>query len=93
MLFGILKEVRVYNFKDSMKYFVTLNDNLQFTPYKVKVKSGSALNFRLCDTPGLEESQGLDVLECSYLLDGNIPDYYQASKHKIYLPKIIEDEI
>ncbi|XP_060601919.1 interferon-induced protein 44-like [Ruditapes philippinarum] len=48
-----------------------------FTPYKVKVKSGAPLNFRLCDTRGLEESQGLDVFECNYLLDGNIPNYYQ----------------
>ncbi|XP_053376755.1 interferon-induced protein 44-like [Mercenaria mercenaria] len=48
-----------------------------YTPYLVRVRSGANLNFKLCDTRGLEESQGLDVLECNYLLDGNIPEYYQ----------------
>jgi hypothetical protein len=43
------------------------------------VRSGATLNFRLCDTRGLEESQGLDVMECNYLLDGNIPNYYQVT--------------
>lgn len=52
--------------------------SFKYTPYKVKVRSGTALNFRLCDTRGLEEAQGLDVLECNYLLDGNIPNYYQV---------------
>ncbi|XP_045161344.2 interferon-induced protein 44-like [Mercenaria mercenaria] len=58
-----------------------------YTPYKVKVKSGSPLNFRLCDTRGLEESQGLDVLECNYLLDGNIPSYYQFNPTTVINPK------
>ncbi|XP_053391224.1 interferon-induced protein 44-like [Mercenaria mercenaria] len=48
-----------------------------YTPYLVRVRSGANLNFKLCDTRGLEESQGLDVLECNYLLDGNVPEYYQ----------------
>ncbi|XP_052285297.1 interferon-induced protein 44-like [Dreissena polymorpha] len=43
----------------------------------LKVRSGASLNFRLCDTRGLEVTQGLDILECSYLLDGSIPDYYE----------------
>ncbi|XP_060585696.1 interferon-induced protein 44-like [Ruditapes philippinarum] len=60
---------------------------LQYTPYKVKVKSGAPLNFRLCDTRGLEESQGLDVLECNYLLDGNIPNYYQFNTNTQITPK------
>jgi hypothetical protein len=58
---------------------------LQYTPYKVKVKSGAPLNFRLCDTRGLEESQGLDVVECNYLLDGNMPNYYQVCKKNFNL--------
>ncbi|XP_053391218.1 interferon-induced protein 44-like isoform X1 [Mercenaria mercenaria] len=58
-----------------------------YTPYKVKVKSGAPLNFRLCDTRGLEESQGLDVLECNYLLDGNIPNYYQFNPTTLISPK------
>ncbi|XP_053391221.1 uncharacterized protein LOC123563585 isoform X3 [Mercenaria mercenaria] len=61
--------------------------NEQYTPYKVKVKSGAPLNFRLCDTRGLEESQGLDVLECNYLLDGNIPNYYQFNPTTLISPK------
>ncbi|XP_045161383.1 interferon-induced protein 44-like [Mercenaria mercenaria] len=48
-----------------------------YTPYLVRVRSGANLNFKLCDTRGLEEAQGLDVLECNYLLEGNIPEYYQ----------------
>ncbi|XP_053376730.1 interferon-induced protein 44-like [Mercenaria mercenaria] len=58
-----------------------------YTPYKVKVRSGATLNFRLCDTRGLEESQGLDVMECNYLLDGNIPNYYQFNPAKPINPK------
>ncbi|XP_053376723.1 interferon-induced protein 44-like [Mercenaria mercenaria] len=58
-----------------------------YTPYKVKVKFGATLNFRLCDTRGLEESQGLDVMECNYLLDGNIPNYYQFNPAKPINPK------
>jgi hypothetical protein len=58
---------------------------LQYTPFKVKVKSGAPLNFRLCDTRGLEESQGLDVVECNYLLDGNMPNYYQVCKQNFNL--------
>ncbi|KAK3106183.1 hypothetical protein FSP39_014435 [Pinctada imbricata] len=38
--------------------------------------TGRAMNFRLCDTRGLEEDQGLDSHEVCYLLDGNIPDKY-----------------
>ncbi|KAH3742378.1 hypothetical protein DPMN_049119 [Dreissena polymorpha] len=48
-----------------------------YTPYVVKARSGASLNFRFCDTRGLEVTQGLDILECNYLLDGNIPDYYE----------------
>ncbi|KAH3823358.1 hypothetical protein DPMN_125157 [Dreissena polymorpha] len=48
-----------------------------YTPYLVKARSGASLNFRFCDTRGLEVTQGLDILECNYLLDGNIPDYYE----------------
>ncbi|KAH3795421.1 interferon-induced protein 44-like [Dreissena polymorpha] len=48
-----------------------------YNPYEVNVRSGAKLNFRCCDTRGLEINQGLDILECGYLLNGNIPDYYQ----------------
>ncbi|XP_013410369.1 interferon-induced protein 44-like [Lingula anatina] len=33
--------------------------------------------FRLCDTMGLEEDQGLDVGDMAYLLDGHVPDHFQ----------------
>ncbi|XP_053376735.1 interferon-induced protein 44-like [Mercenaria mercenaria] len=48
-----------------------------YTPYFVRERSGANQNFLLCDTRGLEEAQGLDVLECNYLLEGNVPEYYQ----------------
>ncbi|XP_045187841.2 interferon-induced protein 44-like [Mercenaria mercenaria] len=35
------------------------------------------LKFCLCDTMGLEESQGLDAQELTYILDGHVPDGYQ----------------
>ncbi|XP_053379816.1 interferon-induced protein 44-like [Mercenaria mercenaria] len=58
-----------------------------YVPYSVNVPSGGSLNFRLCDTRGLEESHGLDVHECSYLLDGNVPDYYQFNPTSPITPK------
>ncbi|KAH3825421.1 hypothetical protein DPMN_127296 [Dreissena polymorpha] len=33
--------------------------------------------FLLCDTRGLKVTQGLYSLECNYLLDADIPDFYQ----------------
>ncbi|KAL4224203.1 Interferon-induced protein 44-like [Mactra antiquata] len=48
-----------------------------YTPYFVRERSGGNLNFRICDTRGLEDSQGIDVIECNYLLDGHVPEYYQ----------------
>ncbi|XP_052247799.1 interferon-induced protein 44-like [Dreissena polymorpha] len=50
---------------------------IAYTPYEVNVSSGESLKFRLCDTRGLEVTQSLDIFECNYLLDGNIPDYFQ----------------
>ncbi|XP_052213304.1 interferon-induced protein 44-like [Dreissena polymorpha] len=50
---------------------------IAYNPYAVNMRSGATLNFRLCDTRGLEINQGLDILEFNYLLDGNIPDHYQ----------------
>lgn len=35
------------------------------------------LRFCLCDTRGLEESQGIDNQELTYVLDGHVPDGYQ----------------
>ncbi|XP_053383550.1 interferon-induced protein 44-like [Mercenaria mercenaria] len=58
-----------------------------YIPYTVKVGSGASLNFRLCDTRGLEESMGIDVLECNYLLDGNVPAYYEFNPTSPISPK------
>ncbi|XP_033728204.1 interferon-induced protein 44-like [Pecten maximus] len=33
-------------------------------------------NFRLCDTRGLEEDQGLNDQDVGYILDGHVPDRY-----------------
>ena len=43
---------------------------------------GKPLNFRLCDTQGLEESQGIDAHDVAYMLDGNVPDGYQVSNNR-----------
>ncbi|XP_033754641.1 interferon-induced protein 44-like [Pecten maximus] len=39
--------------------------------------AGKPLNFRLCDTRGLEEDEGLDDQEIGYLLDGHVPEKYK----------------
>ncbi|XP_069125153.1 interferon-induced protein 44-like isoform X2 [Argopecten irradians] len=39
--------------------------------------AGKPLNFRLCDTRGLEEDRGLDDRDVDYLLDGQMPDRYK----------------
>ncbi|KAH3776046.1 hypothetical protein DPMN_177459 [Dreissena polymorpha] len=51
-----------------------------YTPHSTKSRSGSVLNFRLCDTSGLEVTEGLNgifYIESNYLLNGHIPDYYE----------------
>ena len=52
---------------------------LQFRMYQIRsLNTGKPLRFRLCDTRGLEENQGIDANDISYLLDGNVPDKYQV---------------
>ncbi|ESO93522.1 hypothetical protein LOTGIDRAFT_119204, partial [Lottia gigantea] len=46
-----------------------------FRSYKIRDGSGF-LKFRLCDTRGLEESQGVDPGDIVAMLDGNMPDLY-----------------
>lgn len=49
----------------------------KFKNYDVrKGRSGPSLNFKLCDTKGLEIDDGIDPAEFSYILDGNMPDKY-----------------
>lgn len=58
-----------------------LNLPIQFRNYDVKKgRSGPPLNFKLCDTKGLEIDEGIDPAEFSYILDGNMPDKYLVSK-------------
>ncbi|OWF39882.1 Interferon-induced protein 44-like [Mizuhopecten yessoensis] len=46
--------------------------------YEIHDGYGSkTFNFRLCDTRGLEENQGIDDQDICYLLDGHVPDRYQ----------------
>lgn len=55
--------------------------SIQFRNYDVKKgRSGPPLNFKLCDTKGLEIDDGIDPAEFSYILDGNMPDKYLVSK-------------
>lgn len=57
------------------------NSSMQFRNYDVKKgRSGPPLNFKLCDTKGLEIDDGIDPAEFSYILDGNMPDKYLVSK-------------
>ena len=47
--------------------------------YQVRTKSSAKpLKFRFCDTRGLEESQGIDAHDLTFLLDGNVPDGYHV---------------
>ncbi|XP_041346915.1 interferon-induced protein 44-like, partial [Gigantopelta aegis] len=49
-----------------------------FRMYKIKSKeTGYPLKFRLCDTRGLEEGQGLDIVDLVSVLDGHITDGYE----------------
>ncbi|XP_053403377.1 interferon-induced protein 44-like [Mercenaria mercenaria] len=49
--------------------------------YRMHSVRGSALTkpmkFKLCDTRGIEENQGIDGTELDYLLEGNIPNGYK----------------
>ena len=51
----------------------------QYTPYIIRARTGGSLPVRLCDTRGIEETQGIDILECNSLLEGHIPEYYEVS--------------
>lgn len=61
----------------------------QYRMYQIRsMDTGKPLNFRLCDTRGLEENQGIDSNDISYLLDGNIPDKYQFNPSVPISPEI-----
>ncbi|XP_053374176.1 interferon-induced protein 44-like [Mercenaria mercenaria] len=59
----------------------------------VTTQSGDSLKFVLCDTPGIEDSTGLNENECSSLLDGNMPNFYQLNQDNELPTKGSEEEI
>lgn len=73
---GSIFKGRIYNKAASgsvMKSLTTM-----FRIYDVQQASSRyRMNFRLCDTKGLEQGEGFAGEELSYLLNGNIPDRYQ----------------
>ncbi|XP_062575296.1 interferon-induced protein 44-like [Saccostrea cucullata] len=42
-------------------------------------KAGKMLNFKLCDTKGLEKEGGIDPHDFLYILDGNMPDKHMLN--------------
>ncbi|XP_045177399.2 interferon-induced protein 44-like isoform X2 [Mercenaria mercenaria] len=61
----------------------------KYQMYRVR---GSALakpmKFKLCDTRGIEENQGIDGTELNYLLEGNVPNGYQFNPSTPISPDI-----
>ena len=51
---------------------------LQYTPYLLRGPQGTDLHFLLCDTPGIENTTGLELIEANFLLDGHVPDFHQV---------------
>ena len=75
-----------------------MDDNLfslQYRTYQVRNgPSGRPLNFRLCDTRGLEESQGIEAQDVCYILDGHTPDkYVVSSRTSLFTFKKVYDNI
>lgn len=61
----------------------------KFRIYRVRGSSLiQPLKFRLCDTRGIEENQGIDGTELNYLLEGNVPDGYQFNPSTPISPDI-----
>ena len=65
-----------------LKYIKTkcffYNTVLQYTPYLLRGPQGANLQFMLCDTPGIEHTTGLELIEANLMLDGHVPDFYQV---------------
>ncbi|XP_064607826.1 interferon-induced protein 44-like [Liolophura sinensis] len=61
----------------------------QFRKYRVLVgDAGKPTSFRLCDTMGLEEGQGIDSVDVPFILDGNVPDMYRFNPASHVTPEI-----
>ena len=64
----------------SNNFMLSFRFILKYRMYQVRTKSSAKpLKFRLCDTRGLEDSQGIDAHDLTFLLDGNVPDGYHVS--------------
>lgn len=66
---------------------ITLSSNiLQYRKCQVRNgRFGKPLNFRLCDTKGIEKDDGIDPHEFCFILDGNMPNgYLVCYKDKTY---------
>ncbi|WAR06066.1 IFI44-like protein [Mya arenaria] len=50
---------------------------VKYSSYRLRSTTGSPLDIKLCDTPGLEMTQGIDTSELRFLLDGNVPKNYE----------------
>ncbi|KAK3610856.1 hypothetical protein CHS0354_039127 [Potamilus streckersoni] len=49
-----------------------------YRQYKILSRTTKkSMRFRLCDTRGMEETEGLGLIEFNYLLEGNVPDWYK----------------
>ena len=58
----------------------------------MRSSAGSCLRFLLCDTPGVDETMGLELSEANLLLDGHIPDFYQVG-HAKRLVHIVQKQV
>ncbi|XP_041353064.1 interferon-induced protein 44-like [Gigantopelta aegis] len=57
--------------------------------YKIRSQeTGFPLKFRLCDTRGLEEAQGMDSADLLAILDGHLPDRYQFNPSMPVSPEV-----
>ncbi|XP_041353068.1 interferon-induced protein 44-like isoform X1 [Gigantopelta aegis] len=57
--------------------------------YKIRSQeTGFPLKFRLCDTRGLEEEQGIESADMLAILDGHLPDRYQFNPSMPVSPEI-----
>lgn len=62
----------------------------QYRMYRVvNSSSGRPLNFRICDTRGLEENQQKDASDIMYLLDGHVPEGYDFNPSVPISPQIL----
>ncbi|CAH1792351.1 unnamed protein product [Owenia fusiformis] len=59
----------------------------KFRKYDIRSENGP-LSIKLCDTMGLEEEGGLNVIDFPYILDGNIPDRFQFNPAARVTPRV-----